>query len=889
MNLPIYHSISLEKLYKELKTHEKGLTAEEAKKRLQQGGKNKLSNTGKRVTTLDIFIDQWKSPLLIILLIAGIVSGVLREWIDMGVILFTAFINALVGFFQENKANKALAELERLVQFSTIVFRDGEKKRIRSEDLVLGDIVLLSAGDKIPADGRIIDHKELLVTEAALTGESEPVKKKTGTVSESASVGDRKNMVFCGTTVVNGHGMMVVTGTGEMTELGKIAALVSETADEKTPLQAQLGILSKQLSWLILIIAFLIFTIGSFVIKVDGHTIFDMFELAVAVAVAAIPEGLVISLTITLAIAMRQILNRRALVRKLLAAETLGSVSVICTDKTGTITKGEMQVTRIITDLDDLNYEEIQLLHRDKTTQHQDALTALHFGAVCNEATVVETEDGEVVTGDTTDIAFIHAAKKAGYVKKVFDQVYRNLDEIPFDSRAKYMAQYTRIDHTCLLSVKGAPEVVMERCAFIERQGEKKKIGKKERERFMGLVDELTSKGLRVIAVAYKDTANELKKISDKDIDSLVFVALVALSDPLRSDAKATIDAAAKAGIRTIILTGDHRKTACAIAAGVGIATDEETVIDGSSLGAMDDTALSAVIDRARVFARLDPAQKIRIVQLLQKQGHVVSMTGDGVNDAPALRAADIGIALGSGTDVAKETSDIILLDDSLSTIVTTIEEGRTIYQNIKKILLYLLSNSFTEVIIILASIFTGNPIAMIPVQILWVNIIQDSIPTIALAFDRGDKENMHEPPRDRNAPLIDGEMKVMIILKSVLSNIALFGIFLYFWNTTQDIALTRTIVFVGLAIDALFYIFSIRSLRRMIWRINIWNNPYVLISVVFGWIMLLAAIYVPALQYILETVPLSVNHWMVLLTFGMSNLVFFEIIKWLYTTRSVK
>lgn len=878
-----YHSTSLKEIYKELHTSESGLTMEEAKKVLIEHGKNQLPRTGKRVTRLGIFIDQWKSPLLIILLIAGLVSGALREWVDMGVILFTAFVNALVGYFQENKANEALHELERLVQYSTIVLRDGEKKQIKSEELVPGDVIIIAAGDKTPADGRIIESKNLLVNEAALTGESEPVKKKVGVAALGVPVAERKNMVFCGTTVVNGHTTMIITATGNDTELGKIAALVSDTQEEKTPLQEQLGFLSKQLSILIIIIAIGIFLIGGFVIRVQDHTIFDMFQLAIAVAVAAIPEGLVISLTITLAIAMRQILTRRALVKKLLAAETLGSVSIICTDKTGTITKGEMQVTRIITDQDDLNYEEIQLIHRNKENHHRDAQTALHFGAVCNEAAIADTEHGEVMTGDTTDIAFIQAARHAGYDKKAFDQVYQHIDEISFDSRAKYMARYDRLDHTFLLSVKGAPEVLMERCSFIERNGEKKKITKSERERFLSLVDELTASGLRVIAVAYKDTKEQLKRIGDSDIDGLVFVALIALSDPLRSDAKETLDLAAKAGIRTIILTGDHRKTACAIAAQVGIHVDEETVIDGTMLAKMDDVQLTNTLQKARVFARLDPAQKIRIVQLLQKQGHVVSMTGDGVNDAPALRAADIGVALGSGTDVAKETADIILLDDSLHTIVTTIQEGRTIYQNIKKIILYLLSNSFTEVIIILGSIFTGNPIAMIPVQILWVNIIQDSIPTIALAFDKGDPENMHEPPRGRSAPLIDREMKTMIILKSVLANVVLFSMFLYYWRTTGDIVLTRTIVFVGLTIDTLFYIFSIRSLRRMVWRINILNNPYVLISVLFGWVMLFMAIYFPPLQYILSTVPLTSDHWMVLIAFGICNLILFESVKWIY------
>lgn len=879
-----YHSISLSEIFKEFNTSEQGLRADEAKKRRETEGKNKLPQTGKRVTKLGIFIDQWKSPLLIILLISGIISGVLGEVVDMGVILFTAFINALVGYIQENKANQALKELERLVQYSAVVLRDGEKKQIKSEDIVPGDILFITAGDKIPADGRIVDIKDLLVSEAPLTGESEPVKKKTGVIAEHAAVAERKNMVFCGTTVVNGRGTVIVTGTGKNTELGKIAALVSGTQEEKTPLQQQLATLSKQLSYVILAIALIIFSLGSFIIEVDGYTVFDMFQLAVAVAVAAIPEGLVISLTITLAVAMRQILQHNALVRKLLAAETLGSVSVICTDKTGTITKGEMRITRIVTDQDDLSYEELQLLHRNKEHHHRDALTALHFGAVANEAMVIDTPRGEVITGDTTDIAFLHAAKQAGFDKKAFDQVYEHIDEIPFDSKAKYIARYDCIDHTYLLTAKGAPEIMLERAVYIERSGQKKKLTKKDVERFSILIDELTRQGFRLIAIAYKDTKEQLKKITDNDVHDLVFVGIVALSDPLRLDARDTLERAEKAGIRTIILTGDHRKTACAIAEQVGISVNEKTVIDGTALTSMSDETLSSILTHARVFARLDPAQKIRIVQLLQKAGHVVSMTGDGVNDAPALRAADIGVALGSGTDVAKETSDIILLDDSLHTIVTTIDEGRTIYQNIQKILLYLLSNSFTEVIIILGSIFTGNPIAMIPVQILWVNIIQDSIPTIALAFDRGDKENMSEPPRKRGAPLVDTQMRVMIIVKSILANIALFSIFLYYWRTTQDIALTRTIVFVGLAIDALFYIFSIRSLRRMIWQINIWNNPYVVFSVLFGWIMLLAAVYTPALQFILETRPLVLSHWGVLVVYGIANLFFFEAIKWVYT-----
>ncbi|PLX28931.1 ATPase [Candidatus Parcubacteria bacterium] len=877
---------------KKLKTNKDGLSTKEARIRLQEYGQNKLPQSKQHVTKLKIFLEQWKSPLILILAVAGIISGVLGEYIDMSVIFITVGVNVIIGFVQEFKADQALKKLSNMVEYKALILRNGKEMLVKSSQIVPGDIMVLDAGTKIQADGRIVESTSLEINESVLTGESEPIKKHTKSLKGKLALGDRKNMVYKGTVVVNGRAHVLVTDTGEKTEIGQIASLVKTTKQDKTPLQTQLSRMGKIIGVFVVFISIGIFLLGIFS-KSEHHGLLEMFETSVAVAVAAIPEGLVISMTVILAIGMQHILKKKALVRKLLAAETLGSVSVICTDKTGTLTEGKMQVTHVVTAQDEVSFGELAQVHTNTADSHNDIITALRIGVMCNDGVIENPQDSEKkwkFFGDTTDTALVYAGMKAGLEKHHLDSTLKRIAEVPFDSENKFMATLHKdVDNEELLYVKGAAEVLYKRCSYYEENGEVKKMTKKMSEWFAKQEEILTSKGLRVLAVAYKKYEKNTKKLDASNIKDLVLVGLVALSDPLRSDVKDTIENARGAGIRIVMITGDHVRTAQSIARELNIPAEDENIFNGQQLEDITDEDLRDAIGKVSVFARVDPKHKIRIVEAFQAKGEVVAMTGDGVNDAPALKGADIGVALGSGTDVAKEISDMVLMDDHFNTIVDAVEEGRGIYQNIKKVVLYLVSGSFSEVLMITGSLIAGLPLPVLPAQILWVNLIEDSFPNMALAFDKGDKENMQDKPRRRNEPIIDKEMKTMIVAKVILANIALFAIFLYFYKTTGNLALTRTVIFVGFAIDSLFYIFSIRSLRHMVYKIPLFDNKYLIGAVALGWVLLIMAIYLPPFQLLLRTVPLGLFEWSVMIGFGLFNLVLIEIIKAVFLIKDHK
>ena len=883
-----YHEKSIAQVVKALHTDpQKGLSTVAAKKILEKNGSNELPDSSQKLGRLTILLEQFKSPLIIILLLAGFISGFLGEVLDMIIILFTAFFNAGVGFVQENKANQALEKLRSMVTYDAQVIRDGQKVVVPSDQLVVGDILLLFAGDRIQADGRIIESAEFSVNESALTGESDAALKDTQPVGKDVPVADQTSMCFRGTSVLNGRAKVVVTHTGPETQIGKIAALVKDTEEKKTPLQKQLASLAHAISYLVIAIASSLFLLGVFAGR-DRYSMLELFETSIAVAVAAIPEGLVITLTVILSIGMQFILKRKALVRKLVAAETLGSVSVICTDKTGTLTEGKMEVTRVITTADDVNFEELKLVS-SKEGRHDDVIHVLEAAYLASDARVHNPQDPQeswIATGETTEIAIAKAALRAGLDGPSLDRTHKRMSEIPFTSERKYMAVVCQSGVSEHMYIKGAAEVILEKATAYMDGGSIKKLTKAKRKWFEDQEKELTNKGLRVLAVAEKSVARSTE-LNESQFSEVTLVGLIAFSDPLRSDVKETLSLAQRAGIHIAMITGDHARTARAIAEEIGLPVNGKQVMEGKELERLTDAELKKKIRNITVFARVDPKHKIRIVQALQASGEVVAMTGDGVNDAPALKGADIGVALGSGTDVAKETADMVLLDDSFSTIVSAIEEGRGIYQNIRKVVLYLLSGSFAEVVLIAGSMLLGLPLPVTPAQILWVNIVEDAFPTMALAFDKGEKENMQDPPRPKNTSILDKEVKSMIVLKSIFANIALFGIFLYFLRSTGDIQLVRTIVFVGFAIDALFYIFSIRSLRHMLWKINPFDNGYLIGAVCLGWVMLLSAIYFPPLQILLKTVPLSAYHWGVMITFGLFNLCLIEIIKAVYINKN--
>ncbi|MBI2436631.1 MAG: HAD-IC family P-type ATPase [Candidatus Magasanikbacteria bacterium] len=876
-----YHSQSIAQILKNLKCSKEGLSTAEALKRSSLGS-NSLPSSGAKFGKLKIFLEQWTNPLILILVFAGVVSGFLREFIDMTVIFITVFLNVLIGFVQEYKANEALKKLNDMVSYHALVLRDGKKVQIDSSQVVPGDVLILEAGDKVQADARIFEAVNFEVNESLLTGESESVKKHTRVLAQNTTTADRKNMAHKGTVIVNGRAQALVVAIGKNTQVGQIATLVKETEHDKTPLQKQLSQVSKGIGIVVLCISLLIFVLG-YILKNEYHSFFEIFETSVAVAVAAIPEGLVISLTVILAIGMQYILKKNALVRKLVSAETLGSVSVICTDKTGTLTEGKMKLTHAVTAQNEYDLDEISRMSISQKDAYRDVYTMLQIGILCNDGVLENPHEDESkwkMAGDTTDTALIIGAMHAGLRKDYLETVFTRVGDLPFDSVNKFMATVHAIDHTHILYVKGAPEMLFDRCSHYEENGTVKKMTREMKEWFQKQQYILAGKGLRVLACAYKNVDTDISSVSTTDVEGLTFVGLLALSDPLRSDVRETIEIAKKAGIRIIMITGDHAQTARSIGVELGIPSEPQHIFNGEQLEHISDIDLQNALRDVSIFARVDPKHKIRIVQALQAQGEVVAMTGDGVNDAPALKGADIGIALGSGTDVAKEISDVVLLDDRFSTIVSAVEQGRGIYQNIKKVMLYLLSGSFGEVVLVVGSLVAGMPLAIVPVQILWVNLIEDSLPNMALAFDTGDVENMQEFPRKKSDPIIDKEMWAMIAIISIISNLVLFGLFVYFWKHTGNIVLTRTIMFVGLGIDSLCYIFSVRSFRRHVWHMNPFDNHYLNWAVIIGWIMLISAVYLAPLQLLLRTVSLGWEYWLVMFLFALLNVVLIELVK---------
>ncbi|MFA6427391.1 MAG: HAD-IC family P-type ATPase [Candidatus Magasanikbacteria bacterium] len=881
-----YHAQSIAQVFSKLQSREAGLSLTEVEKHGQKYGKNELPVSQRASNKFHIFIDQFKSPLILILAFAGVISAFLGESVDAIVIFITVAVNTFIGFIQENKANQALQKLRNLIEYNAVVIRDGKKKIIPGVEVVPGDILLVQAGDKIQADGRIFEASSLSINESTLTGESKPVNKHSRVVKEDAVLGDRTNMAYRGTVVVNGKASMVITATGKNTEIGRIATLVNEVQEDKTPLQIQLQQLGAYIGIIVFIICAGIFILGLLRPSLH-HGIVELFQISVAVAVAAIPEGLAISLTVILAIGMQYILKRNALVRKLIAAETLGSVNVICTDKTGTLTEGVMQATHLITARNELSYDELKVLDVEDEDTYADELLAIRIGVLCNDAIVEINEEGiHSYSGDTTDIALTQLGEQVGLHKHELEEVIRRNAEIPFSSEQKYMATAHHIDHETEVYVKGACEVLLSRCYTYENNGESVALNQKIRELFIRAEDILTKKGLRVLALAYKKEDTRIKTLGNRDIEKLTLVGLIAFSDPLRSDVKENIALADRAGIRVIMITGDHAQTAQTIGREIGIPSEQKHVVLGTELEHLSDKELISRMDDACIFARVDPKHKIRIVQALQSRGDVVAMTGDGVNDAPAIKAADIGIAVGSGTDVAKEIADLVILDNSFSTIIAAVSQGRSIYQNIKKVIVYLLASSFAEVVLIVGSIVAGMPLALLPAQILWMNLVHEGFVVMALGFDKGDPENMNEPPRKKHDSIFDPEMKAIIVVISLVSNIVLFSLYVYYVETTGDVALARTLMFIGIGIYALSYIFSIRNTHKMFWQMSLFDNKLLLLALIISWTLMICSVYLPSLQTLLRTVPLRGQHWIVMGSFGLLSVILVEIIKWIFIVR---
>jgi len=851
-----WHNKSIKKVSNILEADLKsGLRSEKVKNKIKEFGKNKLPNK-KALPKTKIFLNQFKSPLVYILLLAAVVTILLQEYTDAIVLFTVVFVNTLVGFIQENKASQALAELGKVVKYEATVIRGGHKKQVPSDKIIPGDILLLEPGDKVTADGRIIESEDLKINEMALTGEWLPAEKEKGTVKEDTVVGDRTNMVFTGTIVEDGNAKILVTETGLDTEIGKITKVVETTPDEKTPLQKKLLKFSHVVGILIGIASFLIFLEGIF----TGKDFIEMFTTSVAIAVAAIPEGLPIAMTIILAIGMQKILDKKGLVRKLSSAETLGGTSIICTDKTATLTEGKMSIKKT-------------LLKGSKKIAQKTAL-------LCNGAFIDNPEDKREewdIHGSPTEKALLIYGLENFNVKEKEEKDKSLLDKLPFDTKLKLAAALEKGDLNTLY-IAGAPEKLIKNST----------LSKEEKNHWKEKLDELSSKGYRVLGIATKETKKEdIRKI---EIEGLNFNGLLGLFDPLREEVKGAFDKCQAAGMKPIIITGDYKLTAKAIADELNIPSQEENIIKGEELEKMSDKELDLRLEDTYIYARVEPKHKMRIVEAWQKRDKVVAMTGDGINDAPALKRADIGVATGSGTAVAKEIADLVLLSDSFSIIVAAIEEGRAIIDNLRKVITYLLADSFSEIILVGLSIALGLPLPLTAVQILWINLVEDGPMSLVLGFEPKEKDIMKRKPQGHDIPLLTKEMKAIIFIIGLVTDLFLVGIFFYLLNlTSYPIEHIQTVVFSALAIDSLFYIFSCKNLKKNIWDINLFSNKFLLLSWLFSALMLLITIYLEPLQRLFGTVPLNFFDWQLILSIGLLKITLIEITKWFFITRKYK
>ncbi|MFA4845797.1 MAG: HAD-IC family P-type ATPase, partial [Patescibacteria group bacterium] len=861
----LWYQLSAETVVENLRSTSHGLDVAEVVSRKTQYGQNVLpEKRGDGI--LVIFARQVLNPLILILIVAAGVSGFLNEWVDAGVIIAAVVINAIVGFVQEFKANQSLARLRSLIQPRALVRRDGKEEDIDARELVPGDVLILHTGDRVTADARLLEVVELQVNESTLTGESVPEQKQVGLLDSDTALGDRTNMVYAGTSVVAGRAIAVVVGTGMETELGKIAMLVEKTPETVTPLQRQLKQMARWIAGLMLFLVVVLFVVG----VLTGRSALDMFSMSVALAVAAIPEGLAVSVTIILAIGMQRILKRKSLVRKLVAAETLGSVSVICIDKTGTITEGQMRVTHIVTSNETYSIEALPV-------SLPTVESMLMVMALCNDA--VLATNGEA-RGTPTERALLEAYANLKSDRASVLALHPRVAEIPFDSAKKFMITAHTWEGGSRLLLKGASTSVLPRCNKMELGGEVVDLTEGRRTLLQVQEMTLTRRGVRLIALARKDQPRSTQTITAADQADFVFLGFVGLHDPLRSSVKDQIEAAERAGVRTVMITGDHPETARAIGVQAGLVAGPESVVTGVELDAWSDEEFNKRVNQITIYARVEPRHKIRIVNAWQARGEVVAMTGDGVNDAPALKAADIGIAVGSGTDVAKQSSDMVILDNNLGTITAAIEEGRVIFDNIRKTTVYLLAGSFTEIVLIGAAIFMGLPIPLLPAQILWINLVADSLPNIGLAFEPGEKDVMSLRPRSRHEAVLNREMFRLVLVIGIFTMTTLFVLYLWLLSSGETIDTIRSIMFAALGIDSLLYIFSVKSFRQTIFHINPFSNVWLLAGVAVGFGLMALAFMHPFFQSVFEIVPLTLSAWGLLIVLGMIKLGAIELTK---------
>lgn len=889
----------------------KGLDDSIVKAKREKFGPNELEEEAGKPLWVK-FLDQFKEFLVILLFIAAIVSGILGEWIDSIVIMAIVILNAVIGVFQEYKAEQSLAALKRLSAPLAKTLRNEHVKSIPAQELVPGDIIILEAGDFIPADARLIEAVNLKIEEAALTGESVPAEKTNAVFNEDLPLGDQKNLVFMGTVVTYGRGKAIVVNTGMNTEIGQIAKLIKQAVPEPTPLQEKMTEFSKYLGILAIVVCALIFILG----WLRGENLTTMFLTSVSLAVAAIPEGLPAIVTIVLAIGVQRLAKQSAIIRKLPAVETLGAATIICSDKTGTLTQNQMTVRKVFVagkwhEVTGQGYNPSGEYFKDgkKAQVGEGPLkTLLLCGVLCNDALLEEDgkEDERIwkIIGDPTEGALVVAAAKAGIDREILTKEYERVYEIPFDSDRKLMTTINKggLSHLHFQKIeretpqglwavtKGAPDIVLDRCSSVMTAEGVKDLTPNLKEQLMKCNGTMAQDALRVLGVAVRRMP-EANRIDLKTVEAkMTFVGFWGMIDPPRPEVKDSITECLTAGIKPVMITGDHRDTATAIARELGLLQEDELVLTGQELDSIGDDELNHKAEKISVYARVSPQHKVRIVNVFRNKGEVVAMTGDGVNDAPALKRADIGAAMGiTGTDVAKSAAEMVLADDNFATIVRAVREGRVIYENIKKSVYFLLSCNIGEIFGILLAILFQLPVPLLAIQILWVNLVTDSLPALALGMEPAEPEIMKRKPRRKEEGIFVKGMKRTIVVEGFLIGALTLLAFYIGVNYNGSIEQGRTMAFATLCFSQLFHVFNFRSVRDSIFKKGMAVNKHLFGASVFSALTQLIVMLTPSFQTVFKVTPLDLNHWLIVIVFAMTTIPLVEIWKLVFLKRLVK
>ena len=866
----------------------RGLTSDEAKQRLEKFGPNVIESSNKKSLAKKI-IEQIADPMVILLVLASIVSAFTGDTVEAVIIIAIVVINAIMSIIQEGRAEDSVAALQKMSSPEATIIRDGGRKKVKAEELVPGDVVIIETGDIIPADMRLLESSNLQIDESSLTGESVAVEKDSSVEFDSeVGIGDRDNFAFSSSIVTYGHGKGLVTATGSETEIGKIATSLESVEAKDTPLQKQLKKLSKLLAILVVIVCILVFVVGYFRSNMD---MLENFMVAVSLAVAAIPEGLTAVVTIVLSIGMNRMAERKAIVKNLLSVETLGSTTVICSDKTGTLTQNEMTITKVYTNGDEFEVEgsgyepkgDIRDSKGEVINDHDQIKLLMTIASLCNDANLIRENDTYKITGDPTEGAMLTFSEKWNINQENLNEKHPRLEEIPFDSTRKMMTTFHEMDGKNYGYTKGAPDVVIEKCSKTLVNGEIVDFTDDLKKKALEVNTSLASQALRVMAYSFKPMETLDTEITSENIEhDMVFVGLTGMIDPPRPEAKAAVKECHASGIDVVMITGDYFETALAIAKELGIATSRDQAMQGSDLNDKTEAEIREIVKTKRIFARVSPENKVQLVKALQQNGEIVAMTGDGVNDAPAIKNADIGISMGiTGTDVAKDTADMILVDDNFATIVNAVEEGRVIFSNIKKFVSFLLSCNIAEVLIVFLSILFGLPSPLTPIQLLWLNLVTDAFPALALGVEPAEPGIMEEDPRDPNSSIISGRTRTDLIAQSIFITVAVLaayvvGLKFIFPDSIEG---AHTMVFATLITSELLRAFSIRSNKFTLKELGFGSNPQLIKATLLSFALLLIVMYVPVLRDLFEVVSLTWE-WIPVLLLALIPLVLGEVSK---------